>query len=152
MPRFIALCRTNASSWGVTRPSDRMLSIANSSIEGFYGGNHILSGRYKRMLLESLDTAMKQSWRDDLAEINRLSGLSFGKPFMSASVAERTRLLERISRNERNPKDPGDFAFGTIKWQVTFVYYKTKIGIHDDLKYQGNTILDEFVGADPGKL
>lgn len=101
---------------------------------------------------ESLDTAMKQSWRDDLAEINRLSGLSFGKPFMSASVAERTRLLERISRNERNPKDPGDFAFGTIKWQVTFVYYKTKIGIHDDLKYQGNTILDEFVGADPGKL
>ncbi len=100
---------------------------------------------------ESLDVEMKQSWRDDLAEINRLSSVSYGKPFMSASVAERTRLLERISRNEKNPKEPGEHAFGTIKWQVTFVYYKTKIGIHDDLKYQGNTILDAFIGTDPTK-
>ena len=95
---------------------------------------------------ESLDAEMKQSWRDDLAEINRLSNVSFGKSFLAGSPAERTRLLERISRNEKNPKEPGEHAFATLKWQVTFVYYKTRIGIHDDLKYRGNVIIDEFLG------
>lgn len=100
---------------------------------------------------ESLDAELKQSWRDDLAEINRLSTVSFGKPFMSASAAERTRLLQQVSKNERNPKEAGEHAFALVKWQVTYVYYKTRIGIHDDLKYQGNTILDVFIGTDSGK-
>ena len=94
---------------------------------------------------------MQQSWRDDLAEINRLALEMFGKSFVAASPNERQRLLERISRNEKAPQSPGEHAFGTIKWQVSFVYYKTKIGIHDELKYQGNTILDAFVGYEPVK-
>lgn len=97
---------------------------------------------------ESLDTEMRQSWRDDLAEIDRLSRNLFGKTFRAGSVAERSRLLDRISRNEAKPKEAGEYAFGTIKWQVTFAYYKTRIGIHDDLKYLGNTLLDEFLGTD----
>ena len=101
---------------------------------------------------ESRDTEMRQSWRDDLAEIDSLSTAASGKSFVASTPAERTRLLERVSRNERAPKEPGEHAFGTIKWQVGFVYYKTKIGIHDELKYLGNTILDEFVGTDPAKL
>ena len=100
---------------------------------------------------ESLDTEMRASWRDDLAEIDRLSYGASGKSFVASSPAERTRVLERISRNERNPREPGEHAFGTIKWQVAFVYYKTRIGIHDELKYLGNTILDEFIGVDPAK-
>ena len=100
---------------------------------------------------ESFDTEMRQSWRDDLAEIDQLSYGISGKSFVAATPAERVRVLERISRNERNPKEPGETAFGTIKWQVAFVYYKTKTGIHDDLKYLGNSILDDFIGTDAGR-
>ena len=100
---------------------------------------------------ESFDTEMRQSWRDDLAEIDRLSYGSSGKSFAASSPAERSRLLDRLSRNERNPKEAGEIAFGSIKWQVAFVYYKTRIGIHDELKYLGNTILGEFLGTDPSK-
>ena len=100
---------------------------------------------------ESLDLELRQSWRDDLAEINRLANGQFGKAFVAANAAERNRLLERLSRNERNPKEAGEHAFATIKWQVSFVYYKTKIGIHDELQYQGNVLLDEFLGLDPSK-
>lgn len=102
-------------------------------------------------LAESLDSELRQSWRDDLAEINRLSAALFGKAFLAASPAQRQQLLDRISRNEGKPKEPAEFAFATIKWQVTFVYYKTRIGIHDDLKYLGNVLLDEFVGTDPSR-
>ncbi len=101
---------------------------------------------------ESIDPEVRQSWRDDLEEINRISFGISGKSFVASTPGERTRILERISRNEANPKEPGEIAFGTIKTQVAFVYYKTKIGIHDELKYLGNTIVDEFVGTDVAKL
>ena len=101
---------------------------------------------------ESRDPEVRQSWRDDLEEINRISFEISGKSFVASSPVERTRILERISRNEASPKEPGEVAFGTIKTQVAFVYYKTKIGIHDELKYLGNAILDEFLGTDPSKL
>ena len=100
---------------------------------------------------ESLDPEVRQSWRDDLEEINRLAYGVAGKSFMAASPAERTKVLERVSRNETNPREPGDIAFGSIKWQVAFVYYKTSIGIHDELKYMGNQILDAFIGIDEAK-
>lgn len=100
---------------------------------------------------ESLDSNMRQSWRDDLAEINRIAGGMFGRPFVRLSPSERERLLGRISRNESNPREPGEFAFGTIKWEVALHYYKSKIGIHDELKYQGNVLQDEFAGTDVSK-
>ena len=101
-------------------------------------------------LAESLDPEWRQSWKDDLAEIDRLSVLSFGRGFTAGTPEQRTRLLERISRNERNPKEAGEFAFGTIKWTVAETYYRTRIGIHDEIGYKGNTIQDEFSGIAVG--
>ncbi|HHK73551.1 MAG TPA: gluconate 2-dehydrogenase subunit 3 family protein, partial [Rhizobiales bacterium] len=97
---------------------------------------------------ESVDPEWKQSWRDDLEEIDRLSRKWTGRTFRRASRRQRHKIMRRISRNEANPKRDGEYAFGTIKWEVCDVYYRTEIGIHDDLKYQGNVILDEFVGTD----
>lgn len=99
-------------------------------------------------LAESLDPEWRQSWHDDLAEINRLSHNWFGRKFVDASHRQRTQLMERISRNESDPKEAGEYAFGTIKWSVADIYYRTNIGIHDDLKYQGNVYQDEFSGTD----
>lgn len=100
---------------------------------------------------ESLDVEFQKSWREDLAEIDRLANEMFGRRFVAAKPEERGRLLDRISRNEGNPKLPGEYSFGTIKWQVTYCYYKTQIGIHDELKYKGNQVLDAFEGLEPWK-
>lgn len=99
-------------------------------------------------LAESLDPEWRQSWHDDLAEIDRLSRNAFGKRFVDATHAQRTELMRRISRNEADPKEAGEYAFGTIKWSVADIYYRTRIGIHDDLHYQGNIYQDEFSGTD----
>ena len=99
---------------------------------------------------ESLDPAWRKSWRDDLAEIDRLSVEMFDRPFVKASLEQRTRLMQRVSRNEANPSEAGEYAFGTIKWSVADAYYRTRVGIHDDLKYQGNVLQAEFSGTDVG--
>lgn len=101
-------------------------------------------------LAESLDPVWRQSWKDDLAEIERLSREMFGRRFLEASTEQRVRLLTRISRREADPKEPGEYAFGTIKWTVAETYYRTRIGIHDEIGYVGNTIQAEFMGVDIG--
>ena len=102
-------------------------------------------------LAESRDLDWRQSWHDDLAEIDRLSRLWHGRKFVEASEQQRTSLMDRISKNEADPKEPGEYAFGTIKWSVADIYYRTRIGIHDDLEYQGNVYQDEFSGTDVSK-
>jgi Gluconate 2-dehydrogenase subunit 3 len=99
-------------------------------------------------LAESIDPLWRQSWKDDLAEIDEVSIAMFGRPLLDTSPAQRQRLMERISRNERSPKENVDHSFVTIKWWVAEAYYTSKIGIHDELQYQGNVYIDEFIGAD----
>jgi hypothetical protein len=99
-------------------------------------------------LAESIDPDWRQSWKDDLAEIDEVSVAMFGRPLLQASAAERQKLMERISRNEKNPKENVEHSFVTIKWWVAEAYYTSTIGIHDELKYQGNVYIDEFIGTD----
>jgi glucoside 3-dehydrogenase (cytochrome c) hitch-hiker subunit len=99
-------------------------------------------------LAESIDPDWRQSWKDDLAEIDEVSVAMFGRPLLQASPAERQKLMERISRNEKNPRENVEHSFVTIKWWVAEAYYTSNIGIHDELKYEGNVYIDEFIGTD----
>lgn len=105
----------------------------------------------ERQLAESLDLDLRNGFRDDLDEVDRIATSMLGRGFVAASPADRARVLERISRNESSPKTPAEFSFGTLKWLVTYAYYKSRVGIHDDLKYQGNVLIDEFIGVDVGR-
>jgi hypothetical protein len=46
-----------------------------------------------------------------------------GRPLLQASPAERQKLMERISRNEKNPRENVEHSFVTIKWWVAEAYY-----------------------------
>jgi hypothetical protein len=99
-------------------------------------------------LAESIDPLWRQSWKDDLAEIDEIAVQMFGRSLLEASPAERARLMDRISRNEGKPIENVEHSFGTIKWWVAEAYYTSQIGIQDELKYQGNIYIDEFIGTD----
>jgi Gluconate 2-dehydrogenase subunit 3 len=99
-------------------------------------------------LAESIDPLWRQSWKDDIAEIDETAIAMFGRPLLDTSPAERQKLMERISRNEKQPKQNVDHSFVTIKWWVAEAYYTSQIGIHDELEYQGNVYIDEFLGTD----
>jgi hypothetical protein len=105
----------------------------------------------ERQLGETLDPLLNPGFKEDLAEIDRICREMHGRGFVAASPSQRNSLLRRISRNEGNSRVDVEHSFGVLKWLVTYAYYKSQIGIHDDLKYQGNVLIDEFIGADPSK-
>lgn len=95
---------------------------------------------------ESPDT-VKQTWREGLAAVNKMSGDKFSKPFADASAEQQVELLKAISKNERSPQTVEEKFFRTIKNATIDGYYTTEIGIKQELKYKGNSYLKEFVGC-----
>lgn len=99
-------------------------------------------------LSESFEDQPKTMWRDGLKLIEQLSQEMHGKRFLEASHEQRVALLTRISENEMNPQKPEELFFRELKSSTTHAYYSSKIGIHDEMEYKGNTYLKEFVGYD----
>jgi gluconate 2-dehydrogenase gamma chain len=95
---------------------------------------------------ESTDVT-KQTWRDGLSAINKMSSDKFGKPFADASEAQQIDLLKEISKNERSPQTVEERFFRTIKYATADGYYTSEIGIHKELHYKGNSYLKEFAGC-----
>ncbi len=101
-----------------------------------------------QQLAETWDPDAKRQWREGLRRIDALSRQMTGKPFLGASADERLALLTRLARNEADPKLPEEKFFVELKTRVAFAYYTSKIGIHDELEYKGNTYLREFAGEE----
>lgn len=62
----------------------------------------------------------------------------------SASLAD---WLHAASANEHSPQSSLDLFFIRLKQMTVEGYYTSRIGIHQDLQYQGNTYLKEFKGC-----
>jgi hypothetical protein len=99
-------------------------------------------------LAEAREEEVKQEWREGLKLIDRIANEMSNRSFMQAPPEQRVAVLERIAQNEANPQKPEERFFALLKAQVAYGYYTSKIGIHDELEYKGNTYLREFAGED----
>jgi len=95
---------------------------------------------------EAFETKEKETWRAGLKLVDALSAKMHGRPFLEAASGERVAVLTRMAEHEKNPKTPEEVFFRELKRATVRGYYTSKIGIHQDIEYQGNTMLDEFVG------
>jgi hypothetical protein len=99
-------------------------------------------------LAESFTQEPKQLWRTGLKQIEALSQEMYKRAFLQTTQEQRIALLTRISQNEADPKTPEETFFKELKTRTAQAYYSSKIGIHEEMKYKGNTYLKEFVGYD----
>ena len=71
-----------------------------------------------------------------------------GKPFMQAATEQRISVLTRMARNQGKPEKPEEHFFTELKSRTAHAYYTSKIGIHQEMEYKGNTYQKEFSGFD----
>lgn len=102
-----------------------------------------------KMVAEAFLAKDKDSWRNGLAAVNDLSQSTHGVPFLKASTEQRTAMLRKMAENENNPKTETEKFFTQLKQTTAFAYYSSSIGIHQDINYKGNIILQEYVGYWP---
>jgi hypothetical protein len=71
----------------------------------------------------------------------------FGKSFVDCEAAQQIKLLTRISQREDKPVTLEEQFFVVLKQSTVDGYYLSDVGIHQELKYQGNAVLAEFPGC-----
>ena len=82
------------------------------------------------------------------AELDEEATTRFGTPFARLDAAQADTILAAISGNERTPQTPLEMFFAMTKQATIQGYYSSEIGIHQELRYKGNTLLAEFVGCE----
>jgi hypothetical protein len=95
---------------------------------------------------EAFEDKRRTSWRSGLELVEKLSHEQSGTRFLRSTPEERMRVLTAMATNEDNPKTPAEQFFQQLKAATVKGYYSSSIGIHQDMEYKGNTILQEFVG------
>ena len=101
-----------------------------------------------QFLRESFDENQKALWREGLRLIDIMSRHYNGKSFVEAATEDRIAVLTVLSNHEQMTDLPEVRFFVELKRLTVRGYYTSKIGIHDELEYKGNRILQEYVGCD----
>jgi len=101
---------------------------------------------------ETLDEESRRDWREGLQTVNALSQQMNGAPFLQATPQQRVAVVTRMARNEKHPRKPEEEFFAELKQRTANAYYTSDIGIHQEINYEGNVMLKEFVGIDAGTV
>jgi hypothetical protein len=99
------------------------------------------------LMISEAPAETKKSWTDGLAAMDKLSQTRNSATFNKATKDQQIAILTEISKNEARPQTEEERFFRTIKNITIDGYYTSRIGIHDELKYKGNTYLKEFKGC-----
>jgi hypothetical protein len=95
------------------------------------------------LMVSESSAETKTLWTDGLAAMNKMAEGDFNKAAKDKQIA----VLTEISKNEMKPSTLEERFFKAIKNMTIDGYYTSKIGIHDELQYKGNTYLKEFKGC-----
>jgi hypothetical protein len=101
------------------------------------------------LVLSEEGTEIQQRFLRGLDWIDRNSRQQFGADFRQLSPVQQTSMLTALAtEGSVPPKDQvGRQFFEDIKRRTTFAYYTSEVGIHQELKYQGNAVLSEWPGC-----
>jgi hypothetical protein len=102
---------------------------------------------YIDLLLSESDDEATLQWMGGLAALDQEATARFRAPFARLSADNIDTILGRISAKELAPETPLEHFFVIAKNAAVRGYYTSEIGIHRELRYKGNTFLQEFVGC-----
>jgi hypothetical protein len=101
-----------------------------------------------RTVAEAFLAENKDSWRKGLAAMNAFSQTTCQCPFLQARKEQQTGMLTKLAAAEKNPQTEAEKFFTQLKQTTASAYYSSSIGIHQDINYKGNVLLEQFVGYD----
>ena len=90
-----------------------------------------------RTVAEAYVPDEKTSWRKGLAAIGEL---------LQPSDVQPADVLTKLAAKEKDPQTEAEKFFTQLKQTTAFAYYSSSIGIHQEMGYLGNVILQEFRG------
>jgi hypothetical protein len=91
--------------------------------------------------------AEKKQWLAGLDAVEQEAKRRFRKAFLECDAQQQDAIVATMAGNEQKPTTDLERFFGTLKRMTIDGYYTSKVGIHQELQYQGNTAISEFPGC-----
>jgi len=101
-----------------------------------------------RRLAETIEPEPKQRFVAGLTRVDQMAQEAKGTAFLSLSPADREAIVTKMAAEEEAPKSEEGTFFAQLKRHTVRGYYTSKIGIHDEMEYKGNTLQEEYSGTD----
>jgi hypothetical protein len=89
----------------------------------------------------------QQTWVEGLQALDQLSREQAGAPFTGLSGERQESLIAGLASHESSPETDLEKFFLRAKRITAEGFYTSKIGLVDDLKYQGNSYVDGPAGC-----
>jgi len=89
----------------------------------------------------------KKLWREGIAAANELAANSFRNPYAGCSAEQQVAIMSELAGSEDPHGTMQERFFHALKRATIDGYYTSKLGIHQDLQYQGNEALHDFPGC-----
>jgi len=102
---------------------------------------------YLDFVLDESSPEAQRAWKDGIVALDAASTARFSGPFAGLSLEQQVAVVTEAARNEGNPTTALERFFREAKGRTIHGYYTSEIGIHQELKYQGNQFLPEFDGC-----
>lgn len=126
---------------------DQLAEIILPADEHSGGSRAARVNRYIDVMVSESNAAVQRRWQEGLQAVNRQAADSFGSPFVPCTPEQQQQIVATLAAVEDRPQTAGEQFFVLLKQATVDGYYSSKIGIHDELEYQGNRALAEFGGC-----
>jgi hypothetical protein len=100
------------------------------------------------MLAEEFDATLKASFIAGLDGVEKAARSQHGRGFVQLDPAAREAIVTAMASGETDPKTDEHRFFIELKRRTVKGYYTSRVGIHDDLQYKGNTMQEQYSGVD----
>ena len=99
-------------------------------------------------LAEEADATVKASFVSGLALVDGVARKRHDRSFLALSPAEREGIISTMAEGEGDPRTDEARFFVALKRRTVRGYYTSRLGIHDEMNYKGNTMQEEYSGID----
>lgn len=111
------------------------------------GANAAKVARYIDVIVADGTPEFRMMWSDGLATVASFARERYQKDFASCDARHKDAIVAEMARNEHSPATALEHFFAILKRATVDGYYTSRIGIHQELGYKGNTAIDEFPGC-----
>lgn len=102
------------------------------------GARGALVHQYIDFILSRSDASAAERFREGMKALDERCGALFGKPFAKLEPTKKDEVLREVSESP---------FFHEVKRLTVEGYYRSEVGMKQELDFEGNTFLAEFEGC-----
>ncbi len=127
---------------------DRLTDIIIPTDDHSPGAHDAKVANFADVLLSESAENIRQAWASGLKLVDGEARKQFKRPFLELSRPEQEKIVAAMAAHEEKPSNDLEWFFARLKRMTIDGYYTSRVGIQEELKYQGSTPLSTFPGCD----